>query len=194
MRPFTMRSALHTIVAISLATAAALAGGQPSGVARIGYLAAVSLEADAPRLKAFREGLRELGYVEGRDVVIDYRHENRSLDRLPALAEELAAMKPDVLVGVTTNAAIAVKKAAAGRPVVFMGVTDPVTAGLVASLANPAGNATGVTNMAAVLTGKRLEYLKGTLPGLKRIAVLWDPKSPGSVPQWEESKEHAKAL
>ena len=138
--------------------------------------------------------MRELGYVEGRDVIIDYRHEDRSLDRLPALAAELVAMKPDVLVGVTTNAAIAVKKAAGTVPVVFMGVTDPVSAGLVASLANPGGNATGVTNMAAILTGKRLEYLKATLPGVTRIAVLWDPKAPGSVPQWEESKEHAKAL
>ena len=181
-------------VAFCLASVAALATAQQSNVPRIGYLAAVSLEADTPRLQAFRQGLRELGYVEGRDVVIEYRHENRSLDRLPALAAELVAMKPDVLVAVTTNAAIAVKKAAALRPVVFMGVTDPVNAGLVASLANPGGNATGVTNMAAILTGKRLEYLKSTFPGMKRIAVLWDPKSPGSVPQWEESKEHAKSL
>jgi putative ABC transport system substrate-binding protein len=103
-------------------------------------------------------------------------------------------MKPDVLVGVTTNAAIAVKEAAGTVPVVFMGVTDPVSAGLVASLANPGGNVTGVTNMAAILTGKRLEYLKAALPGVTRVAVLWDPKAPGSVPQWEESKEHAKAL
>lgn len=189
-----MRNVLPAFVALCLASGAALAAAEYSGVPRIGYLAAVSLEADAPRLQAFRQGLRELGYVEGRDVIIEYRHEDRSLDRLPALAAELVATRPDVIVAVTTNAAIAATKAAELRPVVFMGVTDPVNAGLVASLANPGGNATGVTNMAAILTGKRLEYLKSTLPGMKRIAVLWDPKSPGSVPQWEESKEHAKSL
>jgi len=189
-----MPSVLRAIIALVFALAASLVAAQQSKVSRIGYLAAVSLSADTPRLQAFRQGLRELGYVEGRDVIIDYRHEDRSLDRLPALAAELVAMKPDVLVGVTTNAAIAVKKAAGTLPVVFMGVTDPVSAGLVASLAHPGGNATGVTNMAAILTGKRLEYLKATLPDVTRIAVLWDPQAPGSVPQWEESKERAKAL
>ena len=189
-----MRPVLRVLVAFCFASVAAFAAAQQSKVPRIGYLAAVSVEADTPRLQAFRQGLRELGYVEGRDLVIDYRHEDRSLDRLPTLAAELVATKPDVLVGVTTNAAIAVKKAAGALPVVFMGVTDPVNAGLVASLANPGGNATGVTNMAAILTGKRLEYLKAALPGVTRVAVLWDPKAPGSVPQWEESKEHAKAL
>ena len=185
---------LRAIVALVLTFAAALAAAQQPKVVRIGYLAAVSLSADAPRLQAFRQGLRELGYVEGRDVIIDSRHEDRSLDRLPALAAELVAMRPDVLVGVTTNATIAVKNAAGAVPVVFMGVTDPVKAGLVASLAHPGGNATGVTNMAATLTGKRLEYLKATLPGVTRVAVLWDPLAPGSVPQWEESKQRAKAL
>jgi len=185
---------LRAILAFVFALTSGLASAQQPKVWRIGYLAAVSLAADTPRLQAFKQGLRELGYVEGRDVIIDYRHEDRALDRLPALAAELVAMKPDVLVGVTTNAAIAMKGAAGTLPVVFMGVTDPVSAGLVASLAQPGGNATGVTNMAAVLTGKRLEYLKATLPGVTRIAVLWDPKAPGSVPQWEESKERAKAL
>jgi len=185
---------LRAILSFVFALTACLASAQQPKVWRIGYLAAVSLAADTPRLQAFKQGLRELGYVEGRDVIIDYRHEDRALDRLPALAAELVTMKPDVLVGVTTNAAIAMKGAAGTLPVVFMGVTDPVSAGLVASLAQPGGNATGVTNMAAVLTGKRLEYLKATLPGVTRIAVLWDPKAPGSVPQWEESKERAKAL
>lgn len=193
--PPAMPVVRRAFVLASLAVVAAPAAlAQQPKVPRIGYLAAVSLAADTPRLQAFRQGLRELGYVEGRDVIVDYRHEDRSLDRLPALAAELVAQKPDVLVGVTTNAAIAVKKAAGTLPVVFMGVTDPVGAGLVASLAHPGGNATGVTNMAAILTGKRLEYLKATLPGITHLAVLWDPKAPGSVPQWEESKEHAKAL
>jgi len=182
------------LLAFVFAPVVTLAAAQQPKAVRIGYLAAVSLAADTPRLQAFKQGLRELGYVEGRDVVIDYRHEDRSLDRLPILAAELVAANPDVLVGVTTNAAIAMKRASGSVPVVFMGVTDPINAGLVASLAQPGGNATGVTNMAAILTGKRLEYLKAALPNVTRIAVLWDPKAPGSVPQWEESKERAKAL
>jgi len=193
-RQLMMRGTRRMVVAFCLASAATIATAQPTAIPRIGYLAAVSLAADAPRLHAFRQGLSELGYVEGRDIVIDYRHEDRSLDRLPEAAAELVALRPNVLVGVTTNAAIAVKKAAGPLPVVFMGVTDPVNSGLVASLANPEGNATGVTNMAAILSGKRLEYLKATLPGVTRVAVLWDPKAPGSVPQWEESKQHAKSL
>lgn len=189
-----MLATLVRILVPVLALAFGSAIAQPAKIPRIGYLAAVSLAADTPRLQAFRQGLRELGYVEGRNIVIDYRHEDRSFDRLPALAAELVALKPDVLVGVTTNAAVVVKQAAGALPVVFMGVTDPVKAGLVQSLAHPGGNVTGVTNMAAVLTGKRLEYLKTTLPGVTHVAVLWDPKAPGSVPQWEESLERARAL
>jgi ABC-type uncharacterized transport system substrate-binding protein len=106
----------------------------------------------------------------------------------------LVGRKPDVFVAVTTNAALAAKKAAGGIPVVFMGVTDPVTAGLVESLAHPGGNITGVTNIAAILTGKRLELLKEVVPKISRVAVLWDPKAPGSRPQWEQSQQSAHEL
>ena len=167
---------------------------QPKKVARVGYLAAVSAAADAPRLEAFRQGLRELGYVEGQNIVIDFRHEAGSFERLPEIANELIGQKPDVLVGVTTNAAQALKKATTTIPIVFMGVTDPVTAGLVESLPRPGGNTTGVTNMAAILTGKRLELLKETIPKVSRVAVLWDRQAPGSVPQWEESQVPAREL
>ena len=162
--------------------------------ARIGYLAAVSAAADAPRLAAFRQALRELGYVEGQNVVIDYRHEDRAFERLPALAAELVALDVDVLVAVTTNAAVAAAKVAGSTPLVFMGVTDPVAAGLVESLARPGGNTTGITNMAAVLTGKRLEFLKAIVPNVSRLAVLWDPQAPGSIPQWKESQAPAREL
>jgi putative ABC transport system substrate-binding protein len=167
---------------------------QPGKVQRMGYLAAVSASADAPRLDAFRQGLRELGYVEGQNILIEYRHEARMFERLPELAAELIHLKIDVLVAVTTNAAIAAKKTASATPIVFMGVTDPIAAGLVNSLAKPGGNATGITNVAAVLTGKRLELLKETVPKLSRVAVLWDPNAPGSVPQWEESQVPAREL
>ena len=167
---------------------------QSKKIPRVGYLAAVSVAADAPRLEAFRQGLRERGYIEGQNILIDYRHEDRGFEKLPELAAELIRLKIDVLVAVTTNAALAAKKAAGTVPVVFMGVTDPVAAGLVATLAQPGGNTTGITNMAATLTGKRLELLKESLPKVSRVAVLWDPQAPGSTPQWNESQLPAREL
>src|SRR6266702_5020552 len=167
---------------------------QPKKISRVGYLAAVSAAADAPRLEAFRQGLRDLGYIEGQNIIIEYRHEGGGFERLPELVAELVGQKPDVLVAVTTNAALAVKKATTTIPIVFMGVTDPVTAGLVESLARPGGNTTGITNMAAILTSKRLELFKETLPTVSRVAVLWDPQAPGSVPQWRASQFPATAL
>jgi putative ABC transport system substrate-binding protein len=145
---------------------------QPNKVSRVGYLAAVSAAADAPRLKAFRQGLLDLGHIDGQNIIIEYRHEAGGFERLPALAAELVGQKPDVLVAVTTNAAVAIKKATATIPIVFMGVTDPVAAGLVENLARPGGNVTGITNMAAILTGKRLALLKETIPDLSHVAVL----------------------
>jgi putative ABC transport system substrate-binding protein len=167
---------------------------QPKKVPRVGYLAAVSVIADVPRLEAFRRALRDLGYVEGQTIIVDYRHQDHDFERLPEVASELVDLKIDVLVAVTTNAALAAKKSAGKIPVVFMGVTDPVAAGLVDSLARPGGNSTGITNMAAILTGKRLEFLKETIPKVSRVAVLWDPKAPGSVPQWQGSQLPAREL
>ena len=182
------------LCALLLAASVPLQAQQPKSLPRVGYLAAVSASADAPRLEAFRQGLRELGYIEGKNIFIDYRHQSGSFERLPDLAAELIALKIDVLVAVTTNAALAAKKATMTVPIVFMGVTDPITAGLVESLARPGGNSTGVTNMAAILTGKRLELLKEAIPKVRRVAVLWDPQAPGSTPQWNESQEPARAL
>jgi len=167
---------------------------QPRKVPRVGYLAAVSASADAPRLEAFRRGLRELGYVEGQNVLIEYRHESTDFERLPKLAAELLNLGSDVLVTVTTNAALAAKKTTQTTPVVFMGVTDPISTGLAESLARPGGNFTGITNVAAVLAGKRLELLKQAIPSVTRVAVLWDPQAPGSRPQWEASSEPAERL
>jgi putative ABC transport system substrate-binding protein len=167
---------------------------QKKRIPRIGYLAAVSATADAPRMQAFRQGLRDLGYVEGQNIIIDYRHLDRDFEQLPGLAAELLASNIDVLVAVTTNAALAAKRSTTTIPVVFMGVTDPIAAGLAESLARPGGNSTGITNMAAILTGKRLELLKEALPKVTRVAVLWDPKAPGSIPQWTESQAPARKL
>jgi putative ABC transport system substrate-binding protein len=163
-------------------------------VPRVGYLAAASAAADAPRLEAFRKGLRELGYVEGQNIVVEYRYQDRDFERLPEVADELVRLNVDAIVAVTTNAALAARKATGTIPIVFMGVTDPVAAGLVTTLARPGGNSTGVTNIAAVLTGKRLEFLKQTLPNASRVAVLWDPQAPGSKPQWEQGQLPAREL
>jgi len=187
---------LRFLICAALLAAAPLVSAQqaPRKAVHIGYLAAVSAAADAPRLEAFRQGLRELGYVEGQNLQVDYRHESEDLGRLPKHAADLVGMNIDVLVAVTTNAAQAAKKATSTVPIVFMGVTDPITTGLAESLARPGGNATGITNVAAILTGKRLEILKETNPKMVRVAVLWDPKAPGSIPQWEASQQPARQL
>jgi ABC-type uncharacterized transport system substrate-binding protein len=182
------------LCALLLALGVPVDAQQPKKIARVGYLAAISAAADAPRLEAFRHGLRELGYLEGQNLLIEYRHEGGGFERLPALVAELLGHKPDVLVVVTTNAAQAAKHATTTIPIVFMGVTDPVTAGLVDSLAQPGGNITGITNMAAILTSKRLELFKEMLPTVSRVAVLWDPRAPGSVPQWQASQLPAQEL
>jgi len=187
---------ISRLVVCTLLAALSLGAGAQSArkVPRIGYLAAVSATADAPRLAAFRQGLRELGYVEGQTIQVEYRHESADLQRLPEHAAELVRMNIDLLVAVTSNAAVAAKKTTSTVPIVFMGVTDPIATGLAESLARPGGNITGITNVAAVLAGKRLELLKEVLPKLTRVGVVWDPKAPGSIPQWEASQEPADKL
>jgi len=191
-----MRRHFASILACALFVIAAgpVMAQQARKVAHVGYLAAVSAAADAPRLQAFRQGLRDRGYVEGQNLAIELRHEGAQFSRLPALADELVALKVDVIVAVTTNAAVVASKATTTIPIVFMGVTDPVAAGLIDGLARPGRNATGITNIAATLTPKRLEFLKAVIPGVERVAVLWDPRAPGSVPQWQESQVPAREL
>ncbi|MBC7831517.1 MAG: ABC transporter substrate-binding protein [Hyphomicrobium sp.] len=191
-----MTSTVRRLVLCALLSAIHVAAGaqQAKKPPRIGYLAAVSAAADAPRLNAFRQALKELGYVEGQNIQIEYRHESQDLQRLPEHAADLVRLNVDVLVAVTSNAAVAAKKTTSTVPIVFMGVTDPIAIGLAESLARPGGNATGITNVAAILAGKRLELLKEVLPKVSRVAVLWDPKAPGSIPQWDASKEPAKKL
>ena len=182
------------LVGLALALAVSAKAQQAKKVKRIGYLTANTSSAELPRLDAFRQGLRDLGHVEGQDIVIEHRHAEGKFDRLPGFAAELVDLKVDVLVGVTTNAVVAAKNATRTIPIVFIGVSDPVAADLVDSLARPGGNLTGFTNIAPVLSGKRLELLKETVSKLSRVAVLWDPQSPGSVPQWKESELAATEL
>jgi putative ABC transport system substrate-binding protein len=148
---------------------------QAAKVARIGFLRS-NLAANPHLQEAFLQGLRDLGYVEGRNVVIEYRDAEGKLERLPALAAELVALKVDVIVtGGGTPTALAAKQATRTLPIVFASAPDPVTDGLVTSLARPGGNVTGLSNLSPELVGKRLEQLKQAVPGVSRVAVLWQP-------------------
>ena len=138
--------------------------------------------------------LRDLGYVEGKNVAYEYRFAEDKLDQLPALADELVRLKVDVLLTPGTPGALALKKATRTIPIVFVDVTDPVAAGLVDSLARPGGNITGFSSIEAVLAGKRLELLKETVAKLSRVAVLWDPRNPASTQEWKESQLAARGL
>ena len=144
--------------------------------------------------ESFRREFSKLGYVEGKNITIEYRYADDQLDRLRALAEELVRLKVDVLVAGATNEALAAKNATRTIPIVFFGAGDPVAAGLVDSLARPGGNLTGFTNIGAMLAGKRLELLKETVPKLSRVAVLWNPHDPSSAELWKESLHPAREL
>jgi putative ABC transport system substrate-binding protein len=151
---------------------------QAAKIARIGFLA-TNLAATPHSREAFLQGLRDLGYVEGRNVVIEYRDAEGKLDRLPALAAELVALKVDVIVAPPTVAALAAKQATRTLPIVFAVAGDPVQSGLITSLARPGGNVTGLSTLALELVGKRLELLKQAVPGVTRVAVLWQPGGQG---------------
>ena len=126
----------------------------------------------------FRRELGALGYVEGKNIAFEYRYADNRLDRLPVLADELVRLKVDLLVAPSTITALAAKNATRTIPIVFVGVDDPVAAGLIDSLARPGENITGFTSITGVLAGKRLEMLKETIPKLSRVAVLWNPQDP----------------
>jgi len=150
-------------------------------VPRIGWLLTDSLGSPVVRrvVDAFRQGLRERGYVEGENIVIEYRAANGQFERLPSLAGELVGLKVDVIVAVSTPAARALKQATTTIPVVVSSMQDPVGDGLVASLARPGGNFTGSTVLGPELVLKRLELLKEALPTLSRVVALWDPRAFG---------------
>jgi putative ABC transport system substrate-binding protein len=139
--------------------------------------------------EAFLQGLRDLGYTEGRNVVIEYRDAEGKLERLPALAAELVALKVDVIVAGGTPQALAAKQATKTIPIVFAAAADPVASGLVASLARPGGNATGLSLLTPELVGKCLEQLKQVVPGISRVAALWQPGGHGERTEKDMLKE-----
>ncbi len=171
------------VVLLLLAAPLTAEAQQAAKVARIGYLGANP--AAAPHLReAFRQGLRDLGYVEGRNLVIEYRDAEGKLERLPALAAELVALNVDVIFAEGgTRSALAAKQATRTLPIVFAAVGDPVASGVVTSLARPGGNVTGTSVLAPELVGKGLELLTQAVPGVSRVAVL---RQPGAVPERTE--------
>ena len=167
---------------------------QTGKIPRIGYLSSLSASSDSSRHDAFRQGLKELGYVEEKNVAVEYEFAQGKLDRLPDLAGELVRLKVDVIVVGGSTATRAAKNATKLIPIVMINVTDPVVLGFVVSLARPGGNITGLSNLAPELGGKRLELLKEIVPRLSRVAVLGDPNSPAYGPQLNELELAARAL
>jgi putative ABC transport system substrate-binding protein len=161
---------------------------------RIGMLETVSTTLNAANLGAFRQGLRELGYVEGRNLIIEYRSADGHAERFPDLATELVRLKVDLIVTRGTPAALAAKNATRTIPVVMANAGDPVGSGIVATLARPGGNVTGLSSVPAELDPKRLELIRELVPGGARIAILQNMGSPNNPPQWKEIESAARVL
>jgi putative ABC transport system substrate-binding protein len=184
-----------TLTLSLLAAPLAAAAQQPTTVYRIGWLfPAARPQRPAPPLEAFREGMRALGYVEGQNLVMEYRWAEWRYERLPALAAELVRLPVDVLMVPNTPAALAAKDATTTLPIVMVSVHDPLSSGLVASLARPGGNITGLSNLSPALIGKQLEFLKDVLPTVSRVAVLWNPANTGHPLMLHEADVAAQAL
>jgi putative ABC transport system substrate-binding protein len=167
---------------------------QSAKVRRIGFLGNSTEALEANLVGPFREGLREFGYEEGRNVEIEYRWAQGEYKRFPALIAELITAKVEVIVTAGTPASLAVKKATYSIPLVMIAVGEPVATGLVTSLARPGGNITGVTSISPEIEGKRLELLREVVPTVSYIAVLWNAGSPVQVIQERETKAAAQAL
>ena len=162
-----------TLGVLLLALSFPAAAQQPARIHRIGILIAASTSFYSARVEALRQRLRELGYVEGKNIVVEYRYAEGKLERLPDLAAELVQLKVDVIVTAPGQGALAAKKASATIPIVFTDVADPLATGIVSSLARPGGNITGLSVMAPDLDAKRLELLKESFPKVARVALLW---------------------
>jgi putative ABC transport system substrate-binding protein len=166
---------------------------QSTRTPRVGYLVPASPSAIADRREAFRQGLRELGYIEGKNIIVEYRYANGSPDRLRELAAELVTLKVDVIVTTSSVPTRAAKEASSTIPIVMAQDNDPLDNGFVASLARPGGNITGLAALDPELSGKRLEFLKDLVPGLSRIAVLGDSTIPGYSKVLKETELAAAA-
>jgi putative tryptophan/tyrosine transport system substrate-binding protein len=193
-KPMMKKISFGAVAAFILAIGHLAEAQQPTKIPRIGYLGGNSPFSNPDRIEPFRQGLRELGYVEVKNIVIEWRHHEGKLDRLPALAAELVRLKVDIIITVGPPAARAAKEATSTIPIVMMQVGDPVGSGFVASLARPGGNITGLSGLAPELSGKRLELLKEVLPKLSRVAVFGTSTSPDNAQSLREVELAAREL
>ncbi|TFH50725.1 MAG: ABC transporter substrate-binding protein [Lysobacterales bacterium] len=183
------------VLALSLvATPLATRAQQTGRMYRIGFLGNSTVALEANLVGPFREGLRDLGYIEGSNSQIEYRWAEGKYERFPALIAELTALKVDVIVTAGTPASVAVKKATTSIPLVMVAVGDPVGTGLAASLSRPGGNATGLSSIAPDMEGKRLELLREILPKTSHIAVLWNPANLFHVGSSKQARDAAQAM
>ncbi|MGH7771897.1 MAG: ABC transporter substrate-binding protein [Candidatus Binatia bacterium] len=169
---------------------------QPKKVPRIGFLSGRGEPTPTtpdPSAEAFRQGLRDLGYIEGKNILVEYRYIEGKLDRIPNLVAELVQLKVDVLVSPNSQAIRTAKQTTSTIPIVMVITTDPVATGLVDSLARPGGNVTGLTRLTRDLSGKRLELLKEAVPGISRVGVLWSA-TPGVATAFNDYEAAARAL
>lgn len=191
------RRTFITSVACGLCVEPLAVYAQPAGkVYRIGYLTSgLSPTSDSPVIEAFRQRLRELGWVEGQNIVIEYRAAEGRFDRLPDLAAELVRLNADVIIAVPTAAAVVAKKATGTIPIVMINAGDPVGVGLVASLARPGGNVTGLAwSVGLEVIGKQLELLNETVPKVRRVAILSNPANPAQALLITNVKRAAQSL
>jgi putative tryptophan/tyrosine transport system substrate-binding protein len=182
------------LATVFLTTVFPLEAQQVAKVPRIGYLSTGAVATDAPRIEAFRQGLRELGYVEGKNINIEYRYAEGRFERVPELAEELIRLKVDILLVSSIAAAETVRKVTATIPIVVANAGNPFGSGLVASLARPGGNVTGLYQFSPELLGKRLELLKEVVPKVSRFAFLNAADAPAAKSMFKEAQVAAKAL
>jgi putative tryptophan/tyrosine transport system substrate-binding protein len=181
-----IKTLIVLLVGLALASVRLVEAQQPKKVPRIGFLALSPPSALSARIEAFRQGLHELGYVEGKNISIEYRFAEGQSDRLPALAAELVRLKVDVIVTSGPVPTGAAKKATIAIPIVMGFDTDPVGNGFVASLARPGGNITGLSTLAPEISGKQLELLKEIVPNLSRVAVFGTSTRPGNAQSLRE--------
>ena len=189
------RGALVVALAGGLLLGPLPAGAQQTGkIPRIGFLGNSTPTLEANLVEPFREGLRELGYVEGQNIVIEYRWAEGKYERFPALIAELLTQKVELIVTAGTPASLAVKKATTSIPLVMVAVGDPVATGLAVSLARPGGNITGLTSISEDLEGKRLELLREVVPKISHVAVFWNPVNASHVKLEKEVRAAAAVL
>jgi putative ABC transport system substrate-binding protein len=189
-----IRKILWLLTTLNLAHVHLAEAQQPKKVPQLGVISGGSVSTDAAYHESFLQGLRELGRIKGKNILIEYRYAEGNRDRLAGFAAEFVHLEVDVIVAAGATGIREAKKATKTIPIVMTNVSDPVALGFVASLAKPGGNITGLSSLAPELSGKRLELLKEVFPNLSRMAVLWQPGGPGSALRAKETETMAHSL